>query len=140
MLGIYGVNPSKADNISRSIYSYDDHGRIIKEAKKYLKPDLPVYNFYYAYDANGNQIRSGVIYDNKENLHRTNKIWQLLARDYSINNPRTGVTYNRFNLPTSFNLPYPDILYFIREISITHSNIFYDCKDKDVDEEKEDSE
>ncbi|WP_149695097.1 hypothetical protein [Chitinophaga sp. CF418] len=41
-------------------------------------------------------------YDNKVNFLRTNKVWQLLTRDYSENNTRNAVTYNKYGLPLQF--------------------------------------
>ncbi|QHS62485.1 hypothetical protein [Chitinophaga agri] len=41
-------------------------------------------------------------YDNKVNFLRTNKVWQLLTRNYSENNTHTAVTYNKYGLPLQF--------------------------------------
>ena len=62
----------------------------------------------FNYDASGNMVGYNV-YDNKINIHRTNKIWMFIDRDYSINNPHSPYvayspgTYNSFGLPVQIN-------------------------------------
>jgi hypothetical protein len=74
-----------------SVYKLDAKGRIITN---------------YRYDANGNLKRPGVIYDDKVNLYRTNKVWMQVCQDYSVNNPLSDPTqissYNQLGLPLRF--------------------------------------
>lgn len=58
---------------------------------------------YDTYDAAGNKIIQGVTYDNKVNIHRTNKIWMFVDTDYSRNNPIAVDSYNRYGLPQQFS-------------------------------------
>jgi hypothetical protein len=43
------------------------------------------------------------VYDNKINVHRTNKLWMFLDKDYSVNNPIDNgtYTYDQGNLPVT---------------------------------------
>ncbi len=82
-------------------YEYDSKNRIIK-----VITDVGSSNLVetFAYDAAGNLV--GTPHDNKVNIHRTNKIWMFLDRDYSVNNPATATyTYNEFDLPKKI-VPY----------------------------------
>lgn len=66
----------------------------------------------YSYDANGNlEYPPGVSvsYDNKLNIHRTNKIWMFIARDYSVNNPFIATQYTPYGLPVTFRTRYESL-------------------------------
>ena len=56
----------------------------------------------YAYDANGNLVLPGVTYDNKKNFRQGNKVFMLIDRNYSKNNPLTAAQYNSEGYPTVF--------------------------------------
>ena len=81
---------------------------------------------YYQYDERGNLINpfpSGdpVTYDDKISFRRTNKIWMLIERNYSLNNV-TGVSnYNEHSLPLSFD-KYPWFL------GVSIIGIEYECE------------
>lgn len=79
---------------------YDKYDRVIKDSSIYLS--FPATVQTYVYDANGNL--AGRSYDNKTNLHRTNKIWMFYDRDYSVNNPFVADSYNPAGLPMQLNL------------------------------------
>ncbi len=77
-------------------YEYDSKNRISKAVTNFGSSSNTE---IFSYDANGNRVGSG--YDNKINIHRTNRIWMFLDRDYSVNNPETAsYAYNAFGLPT----------------------------------------
>ena len=59
----------------------------------------------YNYDANGNLIRPNVTYDNKKNWRLTNKVWMLIDRNFSKNNPFIATAYNSEGYPTVFPDP-----------------------------------
>ena len=75
-----------------STYTYDSKDRIISTTRG-------LFTTTYAYDGQGNLV--GTAYDNKINIHRTNKIWMFIDKDYSVNNPVTAsYVYNSVGLPT----------------------------------------
>jgi hypothetical protein len=104
-------------------YTYDKWDRIIKDSTIFPSSFANVSTFMY--DANGN--RTGRTYDNKVNIHRTNKIWMFFDRDYSMNNPFSAESYNAEGLPAEFHFTFNDpyFLNFITEIK--DAKITYTC-------------
>ncbi len=51
----------------------------------------------YKYDTNGNRTDVSKQYDDKVNIHRSNKVWQFIDRDYSQNNPLVVQSYSAYN-------------------------------------------
>ena len=89
-------------------YTYDGTCRVIKTSAVALggkAGDTTVYVSLYSYDSNGNLIRPGIVYDNKVNIHRTNKVFMFVDRDYSMNNPFTASKYNAYGLPSTISPP-----------------------------------
>ena len=95
-----------------STFEYDSRNRIIKENKEVIDIEEGSQPFeidpvYYQYDERGNLINpfppgDPVTYDDKISFRRTNKVWMLIERNYSLNNV-TGVSeYNEHSLPLSF--------------------------------------
>ncbi|HEV3415067.1 MAG TPA: hypothetical protein VG101_21455 [Puia sp.] len=92
-------------------YEQDRQGRTVRtwtEFPSLSGPPQPLDTTTISYDRRGNQIRPGVTYDDKFNIYRTNRVWQLLFQDYSANNPVIFSTefhisdinsYNRWGLP-----------------------------------------
>jgi hypothetical protein len=86
---------------------YDKYGRVIRSEKKLFQTDIP--NFpgvgntvitHYEYDKRGNLVKPGVTYDSKPSMIRTSKVWMLIEKDYSVNNPvYASMTYNEFGFP-----------------------------------------
>lgn len=106
--------------------TYDAQGRIIRVVTDtQINPSHTETN--YTYDASGNLVRPGVVYDNKMNMNRTNDIWQFLNRDYSVNNPFIASAYNSTNYPTVINSP-TGILW-LEEYQLGHSQIGYSCRE-----------
>ncbi len=129
LIGLYDTSDlENVDNLHK--YSYDSYNRIIRDSLYYFpeiingKPannnQLVIVDFEYdsenriskvttlffgttniknyTYNQDGNL--DGILYDDKINFHRTNKIWMFLDRDYSVNNPvNANYSYNDFNLP-----------------------------------------
>jgi hypothetical protein len=95
-------------------YEQDKQGRTVRRwivSPNSVGPPQPVDTIAITYDGKGNQIRPGIGYDDKINIYRTNKVWQLLFQDYSTNNPVTFSTefpisvitaYNRWGLPKDY--------------------------------------
>lgn len=86
---------------------YDARNRVCKQIDSTFREGkfLFVDSFQYAYDDHGNRQLPGIqlAYDNKLNIHRTNKIWMFICRDYSVNNPFTATAYNEHCLPLIFS-------------------------------------
>ena len=123
-------------------FNYDAKGRMIEESSFYADGAV-WYNKKYLYN-NANNLEKlasswystgGVAdttyygpYDNKVNFLRTNKVWQLLTRNYSENNTRTAVTYNKYGLPLQFpNDPKGKEVSFL-DADLTNMKITYKCK------------
>jgi len=94
--------------------TYDSEGRIVR-------PE--------GYDANGNLNIRGVTYDNKINYRRTNKVWMLVDKNFSVNNPLTATAYNSAGYPLTFPDPPPPNFntdfFLLREVGIR--TISYSC-------------
>ncbi|MBA4168642.1 MAG: hypothetical protein H0X41_14045, partial [Chitinophagaceae bacterium] len=61
----------------------------------------------YYYDSTGNLMDTvgflpRAVYDNKVALYRTNKVWQFVNRNYSLNNSVAAVSYTASGLPVEF--------------------------------------
>jgi hypothetical protein len=83
-------------------YTYDNTCRVIKTTTIGIggpEDGFPPNVFTYSYDATGNLIRPGITYDDKVNIHRTNKIFMFVDSDFSMNNPYTAPGYNGYGLP-----------------------------------------
>ncbi|HYF30576.1 MAG TPA: hypothetical protein VD993_05625 [Chitinophagaceae bacterium] len=108
-------------------YTYDAQGRIMQTSTvSSVFPGPPVVA-NYSYDAMGNLIRPGITYDNKINLHRTNRVWMFLDRDYSVNNPLTADSYNNNALPLSITLGDGEPLRGFTGFYLNDSDIEYKC-------------
>jgi len=111
-------------------YEYDGTCRVIKTSTIGIggveDGSPPIVNTY-TYDADGNLIRPGISYDNKVNIHRTNKVFMFVDRDFSMNNPFTASTYNGFGLPQMVGSPTagPSV-YFLQRVT-DHSTFVYQC-------------
>ena len=86
------------NDIDLTVFVYDGEGRVSRSTE-YVLGDTIVRHFVY--DGTGNLQGNGSVYDSKLNLHRTNKIWMFIDRDYSVNNPvdKGSDTYNSEDLP-----------------------------------------
>jgi hypothetical protein len=109
-------------------YDYDAEDRIIAA---HVHIGSIAYTSTYSYDSNGNLV--GSAHDNKVNLHRTNKIWMFLDRDYSMNNPLpANYSYNSFGLPVKIVPPSGTQGSFFSVIETaleyTEADIRYTCK------------
>jgi len=107
-----GPSPIAKPGVLIYIYKFNAEGKMIAVAETSNLPDqpAPVFNAI-AYDARGNRdlsIYTNVHYDSTVNVYRTNKVWQLVFKDYSRNNPvyntSSATPTNPFGLPT--RLPY----------------------------------
>jgi hypothetical protein len=103
---------------------YDKYDRVIRDSSIFLSYPATIQT--YDYDAVGNI--AGRTYDNKINLHRTNKIWMFYDRDYSVNNPFVAESYIKAGLPSRLNLTYkdPSMRFFMHEFRV--AKIEYDCR------------
>ncbi|MEO6314351.1 MAG: hypothetical protein ABIU63_14070 [Chitinophagaceae bacterium] len=109
-------------------YTYDGTCRVIKTSSVEIGGDGVPFVQEYSYNASGNLVRPGVTYDSKVNIHRTNKIFMFVDRDYSMNNPFTAATYNGYNLPSTISSPgvvNPAIYFLLRPID--NSSFEYKC-------------
>lgn len=108
-------------------YTYDAQNRIIQTSTVSTVFPGPAVVKNYAYDAAGNKILPGIMYDTKVNVHRTNRVWMLIDREYSVNNPLTAETYNMHGLPLSIALGDNDILRGFIGFYLNDSDIEYLC-------------
>lgn len=115
---------------------YDGLGRIIYSQQAFLgfanhldtvelsEPQI------YAYDREGNVEGEGNQYDNKIDLHRTNRIWQFVDNDFHNNNALPIQQANAFGLPTAvnFNIPTNEngVTVFFG-LNFPHFEIHYSC-------------
>lgn len=108
-------------------YEYDSLDRISKVTARYPFQS-PVVVETPTYNAAGN-LTTYATNDHKINIFRTNKIWMFLARDYSMNNPLTGATYNWLGLPVKTNQA-TGRTFLQGPLSVTpdHADIRYWCK------------
>ncbi|MBN9383438.1 MAG: hypothetical protein J0H74_21960 [Chitinophagaceae bacterium] len=119
-------------------FTLDGQNRIIKQWS--IKdpndpPHAPVLTKTFAYDIRGNQVLSdpGLTYDNRANVYRTNRVWQFLYNDYSINNVikadgSYAPSYNEFGLPLNLpNLNSHGIRLFGLYNTDSTANISYAC-------------
>ena len=87
-------------------YEYAQYGRIVHTTQDWWSfPDSPL-ELYYSYDAQGNRVAPGAVYDNKISIHRTHRVWMFIDRNYSLNNAH-ATAYNANNLPTNLDLGWP---------------------------------
>ncbi|MBS1562755.1 MAG: hypothetical protein JST39_00145, partial [Bacteroidetes bacterium] len=93
--------PRNAASFYVNKYTLDAQGRIVRNFSYYSQSTQD-----YAYDSRGNLVRPGIQYDNKVSILRTNRVWMLVNKDYSINNPlpttATIDNYNQYGLPTQY--------------------------------------
>lgn len=112
---------------SISYLIYDKLNRIITDSLVILSPVPNTFPTHYAYNEAGNRTNFGATYDDKLNIHRTNKIWMFVDRDYSVNNPAVADSYSYYKLPLSYLNPEAGFVGFIH-LSLGNSVIEYDCK------------
>jgi hypothetical protein len=89
---------------SSSQYTYDMKGRIIKvDGKIKFGMDSIVTSGTFNYDAAGNLVKPGTMYDNKKSFLRTNAWLMLVTRNFSENNQQVADAYNKKGLPLTYN-------------------------------------
>ncbi|MFT3948697.1 MAG: hypothetical protein QM763_17165 [Agriterribacter sp.] len=104
--GDYAVNdhPDTYVSVNVSHLTLDMFGRIIKEET--IEESGYTSEKTFVYNADGNLIIPGVTYSGKPNIRQTNKIWQFIDRNYSVNQPRGEVAvFNTYSLPYIFRSP-----------------------------------
>lgn len=101
------TGPLETDYFGYSDIFYDALGRISQMRDSIFRGNQFLYaaNTEFAYNDSSNRVKPDFrqTYDNKLNLHRTNKIWMFICRDYSVNNPFTASAYNEHGLPLTFD-------------------------------------
>lgn len=93
------AGPANSYSYYVSNYTYDANCRIISTSTVLAPGQFPQTRIFN-YDANGNLIKPGVVYDNNVNLHRTNKVFMFVDTDFSMNNPLPATKYNGYGLPS----------------------------------------
>lgn len=85
-------------------YSYDGYGRIVGRVDSLFGPGYKIGNAYtFQYDARGNKVLPGTVYDNNACLTATNKVWMFVCNNYSVNNCFKASSYNSSGLPLLFD-------------------------------------
>lgn len=110
-------------------YEYDYKGRVSKVKRTYILqtgPPYPTFVDTYTYDTTGNLLGYGP-YDYRTNMHRTNKVWQFIDRNYSVNNPTTAGKYNKYGYPLWFKTSTPFVFTFAYQVDLNNSEILYKC-------------
>jgi hypothetical protein len=108
IFGNYGALPTNdLPSLRRHVtYEYDEQDRIKKMTTVFpFAPFSPEVQ-EYAYDADGNRIIPGVVYDGNINPLRTNAIWMFINRDYSVNNQWNASSFTSMGLPEAINVPH----------------------------------
>ncbi|PVD49467.1 hypothetical protein DC498_24940 [Terrimonas sp.] len=104
--GDYTVNdhPDTYVSVRVSHLTLDMFGRIIKEET--IEESGYTSEKTFVYNTDGNLIIPDVTYSGKPNIRQTNKIWQFIDRNYSVNQPRSEVAaLNAYGLPYIFRSP-----------------------------------
>lgn len=110
-------------------YEYDYKGRVRKVTRTVMLqsgPPFPTYVDTYQYDTTGNLLGFGP-YDSRTNMHRANKVWQFIDRNYSVNNPTKAGKYNKLGYPLWFKTSPPFWFTFAYQIDLNNSEIEYLC-------------
>jgi hypothetical protein len=139
----FGPNPPPYPIFEVYRYTLDDQGRIIKTTIQYFNGQLGTYyadSTYTVYDLRGNMEIPGAVYDDKVNIYRTNKVWQLIFQDYSKNNRiypadhpdyQASITsYNPVGLPLIYmsNPPDPFLsLFNYQSPQYVYLRVSYNC-------------
>lgn len=85
-------------------FSYDALGRIVSRIDSaFFSGNVYVTPWNFQYDAKGNMVAPGVVYDTDLNFLRTNRVWMFVCNNYSVNNGFQAAAYNGHKLPLSFN-------------------------------------
>jgi hypothetical protein len=127
-LGTLGEVPTNYFLKTLINYEYDGQGRITRAYGTFI-PTMGTggsFDDHYSYDGAGNLVRPGVVYDNKQNMNRTNDIWQFLRRDYSMNNPFSASVYNATGFPTTISQPVGSAPWIMSDLS--NCQIGYGCR------------
>jgi hypothetical protein len=135
-----GPNPPLETFAYKYIDSLDKEGRITK-VTEYIVPDLPPTTWDIKYNAQGNMLAPGAIYDNKLNINHTSKVWMFITRDFSVNNrlnadvylpPIKINSYNAAGLPLTFQTDNTSYPYFYLGVLLgllgyNNLQVVYDC-------------
>ncbi|HEY6901124.1 MAG TPA: hypothetical protein VI233_10795 [Puia sp.] len=119
-------------------HTLDEKGRIVKTfAKYYPEPAAYESTIITTYDSRGNKVIPGVVYDDKINVYRTSRTWQLFFQDFSMNNPiapanngypASILAYNELGLPTHYQaeptMPYINIFFYYNAFDV---KVTYNC-------------
>ena len=119
--------PANYNSIQVTTYYYDSLGRISRTWTAAVEPTGYGFEKIFNYDANGNLIRPGIIYDNRNNIHNTNNWWRLIDKDYSRNNPYRASSYIGYLLPRDFYSDlYTNYRYFLG-MDMPFATFTYQC-------------
>lgn len=115
--------------VRRFDYTYDNYDRLISLTR--VQYGNVVFTYDFSYGPGGNL--TGRTYDDKINFRRTNKLWQFLSLDYSVNNPLTATyRYDRLGLPVTIDVIGETraelIDGYYGDLSFNQATIQYDCR------------
>ncbi|MBW8684254.1 hypothetical protein [Chitinophaga rhizophila] len=122
-------------------FDYDHAGRLIGE-KSFYEDNYAWYEKTYIYNSANNLAKQTYnlvnfgykdtiyyrLYDDKVNFLRTNKVWQLLTRNYSENNVKTASNYNKYGLPLRFPADNTELVVPFLDADLSDITITYKCK------------
>jgi hypothetical protein len=121
--------PTYFGDATSEVKHYDELGRIISyeqfvfENVNGVDSSVLFYSRTYTYNREGNV--EGGQYDNKINLHRTNRVWQFIDNDYNNNNVLPVHQYNAYGLPSE--IPINPSNTFLFSLEFQTLNIHYSC-------------
>ena len=124
IFGRMGERPTNPDQSWFTYYEYDNQGRMTRAYG--IAPGTSTFSHSYQYDAAGNLVQSGAIYDDKVSIYRTNDIWMFLMRNYSKNNAVVANEYNAAGYPTFVNNS--STPFGIMGADLRFSRITYGCR------------
>ena len=112
---------------NQTVYFYDSLGRISLTHTTFPQSPGDTLKQAFNYDANGNLIKPGVIYDNRNNIHNTNNWWRLIDKDYSKNNPYRASSYIGYLLPRDIYTTWESNYRYFLDIDLPYASIRYIC-------------
>lgn len=131
--GVYGATITTFHKFTGvTTYEYDAEKRVSRKVYKQYNGAVHtgvISDYKYTYNAEGNLVVPGAVYDDKVSIYSVNKLWMFLNCNYSKNNLLKGTKYNAFGLPLGFaRVPQSGpFLTFVHFLGFNDTEIEYEC-------------